>query len=242
MANSQKHRGPHPGDEKLFAPSQLPQLYQAVEDMSWLLTKGYSSAASLKLVGDRFRLAERQRKVVMRAACTDQEGFERKRKQIDPSNLMGKDLWIDGFNVLISLETALSGGYLFTGRDGVLRDNSSVHGSYRQVSETLQCIAWVGEFLMGQGCSSIHWLLDQPVSNSGRLLTAMYELAEAHGWNWKVELVPSPDAVLKQVTGVVATSDAIILQQAQSWIDLPSLICSAYVPSAKIYSFVPLAK
>jgi hypothetical protein len=217
----------------------VPYLQSAVADMSWLLNKGYSDGASLKLVGDRYRLTDRQRKVVMRGACTDHAAENRKVKNISKEELSGKEVWIDGFNVIIALETAMSGGYLFLGRDGLLRDNSSVHGSYRQVDETLQCIQWCGQFLEGVGANSIHWLLDQPVSNSGRLLTAMYQLSEQGKWGWTVELVPSPDAILKQVDGVIATSDAIILDQAEAWIDLPYWVCQQFIPAAHIIKLAP---
>lgn len=234
MSGKQKHRGPHPEDEKLFSDSQVPLLRLAVSDLSWLLTRGYSDASALKLVGDRYKLTERQRKVVMRGACTDAQKEDRQAKEVKIGGISGKEIWIDGFNIIISLETAASGGFLFLGRDGRLRDNSSVHGSYRQVSETVACIQWVGEWLQNEGAQSVKWLLDQPVSNSGRLLSIMYAMAEEKGWPWSVELVPSPDAVLKKVNGIVATSDAVILDHSQVWIDIPKAICGAKLPHARI--------
>jgi hypothetical protein len=51
----------------------LPRLRQAVADFSMLLTKGYADKSSLKLVGDRFSLTQRQRVAVMRGSCSDQQ-------------------------------------------------------------------------------------------------------------------------------------------------------------------------
>jgi hypothetical protein len=39
----------------------IPILCQAVEELSWLLTRGYPPTSTLKLVGDRYALTERQR-------------------------------------------------------------------------------------------------------------------------------------------------------------------------------------
>ena len=64
MPDKRTHRGPHPQDEKLFAPSAIDNLRTAVADFSLLLTKGYAEKSSLKLVGDRFSLTERQRLAV----------------------------------------------------------------------------------------------------------------------------------------------------------------------------------
>lgn len=49
-------RGQHPNDAKLFSEKNLSKLQAAVNDFSLLLTMGYPVAASLKLVGDHFRL------------------------------------------------------------------------------------------------------------------------------------------------------------------------------------------
>ena len=73
MPDKRQHRGPHPQDTRLFAPESLERLQGAVADYSMLLSRGYAPASSLKLVGDRFNLVQRQRLAVMRAACSDHQ-------------------------------------------------------------------------------------------------------------------------------------------------------------------------
>src|SRR5262245_26908157 len=72
MPDNRKHRGAHPNDRTLFAAAQLPALRTAVEELSWLLTRGYSIKGAVKLVGDRHTLSDRQRLAISRAACSDQ--------------------------------------------------------------------------------------------------------------------------------------------------------------------------
>ena len=67
MPDTRRHRGPHPQDAELFASETHPTLREAVNHLSWLLTRGYAERSSLKLVGDRFGLQERQRRAVMRS-------------------------------------------------------------------------------------------------------------------------------------------------------------------------------
>lgn len=100
---------------------------------------------------------------------------------------------IDGFNILILLESALSGGYVFKGRDGLYRDISSVHGSYKRVVKTEEAILMIGECLQSLKVQRVKWYLDQPVSNSGRLKSKLLELSGAQAFNWEVELVFDPD-------------------------------------------------
>ena len=72
MPDSRKHRGPGPQDPDWFSPEARPDLAEAMSDLSWLLTRGYAEPSSLKLVGDRYRLVERQRVAVLRSACSDE--------------------------------------------------------------------------------------------------------------------------------------------------------------------------
>lgn len=48
----------------------------------------------------------------------------------------------------------------------------------------------------------------------------LLEAGQECGWDWQVELVPDPDAVLKLADHVVASSDSQILDYAQRWFNL----------------------
>ncbi|MCB2378909.1 DUF434 domain-containing protein [Hymenobacter sp. BT635] len=225
-----RHRGPHPADSNLFAPRWVPVLRTAVQELSWLLTRGYPPGATLKLVGDRYALTERQRWAVGRAACTDEQYQRRTAAQLPATNLDGRLVSIDGFNLLITLETALSGGVVLRGRDGALRDLSSVHGTYRAVLETDRAIELAAAALRPLAPGPIRWLLDQPVSNSGRLAARLRELGPRLGLPWTAEVVLNPDRELAQTTDIVVTSDSAVLDQAGSWLNLAALALEAAPP------------
>jgi hypothetical protein len=234
MPNRQKHRGAHPSDAVLFSGNYLPALQAAVADVSWLKTRGYSEKSVLKLVGDRYQLKERQRKAVMRCACSDQQLEQRRQRQAPLESLRGSQLLLDGFNLLITIESALSGGYLFQGRDGCYRDIASIHGSYRQVEETLAAILLIGQALEALGVGQAKWLLDKPVSNSGRLSATLIELSKEQHWQWESELLFNPDQALIQADGIIVSSDGIVLEQAGQWADLPNYIVQRFLPQARV--------
>ncbi|MBD3675291.1 MAG: DUF434 domain-containing protein [Planctomycetaceae bacterium] len=232
MPDHRRHRGPHPDDQTLFAECQLPALRDATTDLSWLLSKEYALKSSLKLVGDRYALDGRQRTAVSRCACTDLERQQRNDSQLDPRELSGATLWIDGYNVLTSIEAALSGGVILKGRDGCFRDMASMHGSYRKVSETIPALEMLGEVLTEMKVAHCRWLFDQPVSNSGRLKTLLAEMAEERGWDWEIELVSDPDPLLASSPEIVATADSEILNQADRWFDLARTCIAGRIPAA----------
>jgi len=236
MPDKRSHRGPHPSDAKLFAPEALADLRAALADFSLLLTKGYADKSALKLVGDRFSLTQRQRLAVMRSACSDQH-LERRRKHcIDVDLLAGHPVAIDGYNLLITVEAAMSQGLIFRGRDGCFRDLASIHGTYRKVEETVPAVELIGAFLQEIGVPHALWLLDSPVSNSGRLKTLIGDLARENRWSWNIRLTLSPDAELSQTETIVVTTDSVVLDACARWTNLGTQLILACVPRARIVS------
>jgi hypothetical protein len=239
MPDKRTHRGPHPADEKLFAPSAISDLRSALADYSLLLTKGYAEKSALKLVGDKFSLTERQRLAVMRSACSEKQLASRNQRRVELRNLAGQSTAIDGYNVLITVEAAMSGGVIFKGRDGCFRDLASIHGTYRKVTETIPAVELIGEFLQEIGAGQALWLLDSPVSNSGRLKTLIGELALKHDWNWVIELLLSPDAELKKTDLTVASSDSVVLDGCKRWTKLAAEIITQKLPSTIVIDLAP---
>jgi len=148
------------------------------------------------------------------------------------AQMRNESVIVDGFNLMITLEAALSRGPLFIGVDRCIRDLSSVHGSYRSVEETERAIFMIGKGLQDLGASSVMWLLDRPVSNSGRLATRIAEIALQRGWPWQVEAVFNPDATMMSSTAVAITSDSSILNRVERWVDLKSYLLATEISNA----------
>jgi hypothetical protein len=220
MPDQRRHRGPHPEDAELFAPAWHPCLRQAVADLSWLLTRGYAPVSALKVVGDRHNLSARQRIAVLRSACSDQALASRQSRQRPAPALAGRQVLLDGYNILTTVEAAMAGGVVIVGRDGSWRDMASMHGTWRRVEETPPAIERIGEVLERLGAGEVVWYLDSPVSNSGRLKAIIAQVAAARGWNWRVELVLDPDKVLAKAEEVVVTADSVVLDQCGPWFPL----------------------
>lgn len=228
MPDTRKHRGPGPQDSEWFGPGARRGLAAAVSDLSWLLSRGYAGPSALKLVGDRFRLVERQRVAVLRSACADAAVADRRSRRVEPGALRGRALRVDGFNLILTLESALGGGVVLACRDGCYRDMASVHGTYRRVGETQPALDLAARKLAEWGVGPCTWLLDAPVSNSGRLAV----MIRAVNPEWSADVVPDPDAVLIRPGDVVATADAGVLDQCGEWVNLARALVEADVPGA----------
>lgn len=232
MPDTRSHRGPDPRDERAFGPDAHGPLRAAAADLSWLLGRGYAPVSALKLVGDRWSLTERQRMAVFRSACPDDALARRACRRVEPEELAGAAVAVDGFNLLTTVEAALGGAVVLVGRDGCLRDIAGVHGTYRRVEETMPAVELVGTTLAALGVAACAWHLDRPVSNSGRLRTLLLAAAAERGWDWRVELDMNPDPVLIASADVVASADSAVIDGCARWVNLARLVVAGHVPGA----------
>jgi len=234
-----RHRGADPEDERLFGAARLAVLRQATSDLCWLLDHGYGIGCATELVGDRHHLARRQRIAIARCACSKAARERRHAHCIGPAQLGGQELWLDGLNVLMAIETALGGGVILIGRDGCCRDVAGVYSRYRKVEETLPALQAIGQMTAQWAVCKCRWLLDSPVSNSGRLKAILQEAAAQAGWPWEIELVLNPDRVLSLTDQIVSTSDHVILDRCQRWFNLTRQVIAARVPAAHVVDLGP---
>lgn len=232
MSRHPLHRGPAAQDKELFGPGQLEALRAASHDLCWLLDRGYASRSALELVGNRHNLTSRQRMAVGRCACSVDAMEQRRRSELPLEELRGRELWIDGYNVLTVLESALSGGVVLLGRDRCCRDIAGIHSRYRKVNETRPALHLIGESTAKCGVEYCRWFLDKPISNSGRLRELILEDSAAGGWNATVELVFNPDRVLWETDHPIATADSVVLDRCRHWVNLTRRIISDRVPGA----------
>jgi hypothetical protein len=225
-----KSRGLAPEDSRFFDKENLARLKKAVADLSWLLQRGYSQKAATELVGNRYQLTRRERHALIHAAW----GHEKRRPPLAPDALLGKRVCIDGFNLLITLETALGGGILIRGVDGCIRDIANVHGSYSFRKETEKAVELAAEAIEELGIKEALWFFDRPVSNSGRIAQLVDETARRLNVPMRAVATDRVDVLLKECKGVVVTADAVILDSGVAWFDLARWIVTHKISEADI--------
>lgn len=216
-----RNRGKNTGDDELFGrEKQLDKLKSAVQDMHYLLSRSYPERAASELVGNHYRLKTRQIQAIRGAAASELQISNRASKEFKYQDLKNKVIYLDGFNVLILLESLLSGAYIFEGTDGCFRDLSGVHGTYKRVMQTQTSIELVAEFFRKSEAKELVWIFDKPVSNSGRIKQMVMDYAAEHHLNWSGGLEFNPDKFLVEQADVAVSSDAWILDHCKNWFNL----------------------
>lgn len=232
MPDKRTRRGPHPKDLSSFEEATLSLLRQAVGDLSWLKGRGYSPKAALKLVGDRHALRDRQRKALQRCAASAEDCAGRAKRCVAIDALAGETVIVDGYNVILTLEAALSGGILLLARDGVLRDLGSMSAHYRRLEVTRPAVELLVRALAESEVARVECLLDRPVSNSARLKKLIEEIAADAGATWDVRLSARTDRDLKISPHIVASADSAVLDACERWVNLARWLVETHLPDA----------
>ena len=212
-------RGCVPEDDRNFSEEAVAMMRTASRHVRYLINEGYDLKQATTFVGNHFLLSERQRLAIMRSLATDEQLSERKSKQVSLSALSGKEVWIDGFNIIITLEVMLSDSILFECMDGTIRDLAALRGTYRLIPETPEVIRRMFLVLQKAGIQRAVILLDEPVSNSGRLKSLIADIGEEFSFVLDIQILKEVDKTLYDKENVI-TSDSIILDHCKSWVNL----------------------
>lgn len=231
--NKVAKRGFDENDKRWFSSNELVRLMKAKEEIEWLINRDYKIDPVVTFVGDRYQFSIRQRDALKRAVCTEEKNIIRQSKKLSLDKIKEGLINIDGFNLIIAIEVALSGGTLVIGSDGNMRDLAGLRGTYKIIDKTEEALKLIGEFLNKYNAKKIRFYLDSPVSNSGNLKYKILEYAKIWGIETEVELVKNADVVLEKLERVVS-SDAVIVDKCISYFNIARGIIEEYIKDCNI--------
>lgn len=226
-------RGTDPQDNRWFSRESILKLQKAQEEVSWLLDRGYKMHSIIEMVGNHYQFSLRQRNALQRSTSSTIDRQKRNKKCL-PFSCISKDcIYIDGFNLIITLEVALSKGILILCSDSTIRDIAGLRGTYSIIDKTHLALNLIGREFTNLHIPRVKFFLDSGVSNSGRLKSFILE----HSIKWhipaSVELIPNADPVLSKMDRIV-TSDSAVLDKCLGWFNIARKIIDDYVPDANI--------
>ncbi len=159
-------RGYMPSDDMEFI-DQIEKLREAGEELYYLINRGYQIKPASTFVGNHHLLSERQRLALVRSISPKGSIEERVAKEVH--ELKDSIVYIDTCNTVITLEIAFFGSTLLSCMDGTIRDLAGLRGTYRIIDKTDLAVEAIRKVLEAEGVKEAHFLIDAPISNSGRL-------------------------------------------------------------------------
>ncbi len=222
MSGNIVRRGYAESDEKDFDEKSMSKLREAQKDIFMLINRNYPIKNASVFVGNHYLLSERQRIALVRATSSMKAIEMRNEKEIK-SFLEGGIVYIDGFNIIITLEVALSNSTIIRCMDGTIRDLAGLRGTYRIIDKTDMAITLIGKKLEELKVKKAVFYLDEPVSNSGRLKVKILDMLVRYNFNVEVELVKNADKELENMENVIS-SDAVVIDKSISWFNMAGSI------------------
>ncbi|MCS7097241.1 MAG: DUF434 domain-containing protein [Candidatus Methanomethylicia archaeon] len=199
-------------------------LKEAVIDLRYLLSRGYNRKTAVDYITSRYRLNREERAIIYRSVYSERDSKKRLNKLVKPEDVIGKKLLIDGFNNIITIESALAGRILFVCDDGVIRDASYISKKFKFSQYTKKAIELIFGFLKQYRPFEILFLFDQQVSFSGEMASMIRELIIKEGLHGDAKTSKKNDIELLSMGEIIASSDSIIIEKADRVFDLAGYI------------------
>ena len=134
--------------------------------------------------------------------------------------MKGKNLAIDGYNVLITVESHLKKKEIFVSDDGFVRDVSATFGKYKITRTTPKAIDMTLEEIKKMRPKSVTFVFDSQVSHSGELAGMFREKMKEAGIGGTAKTAKNTDYIIAGSKGIVCTSDRAIIKKAKRVLDL----------------------
>lgn len=204
------------------------QRTKAADDIRYLLEKGYKRDSAIRFVADHYKLDKNERYILARTVFSGATASSRTQKKLDIGNLKKRKLLVDGYNVLITLESLLGGEYIWIGDDSFLRDIKGVFKNHSNKDITFQAVEKMLNFIKISDVEYAEILLDTQMKNSGELAAFIRKRMEELSIPGDATTSKHVDFDLKNCSSdyVVATADGVIIDALKNVVDIPGCIAA----------------
>lgn len=160
--------------------------------------------------------------------------LQRMNKALPLQAISGRVLHVDGYNVLITVESLLLGHTVYLCDDGFLRDTRGFFYSNKRAQAAPEALSQTLDLLKEAGPSFVRLLFDQQISLSGELAARARHLLKERSMRGEALSLRDVDHQLKCSFGIIASSDGAVIDNCDSAIDLPAEIASRLGISPRI--------
>jgi hypothetical protein len=205
-------------------------LLKPARDIRSLLLWGYPKFSTINFVADHSRLSVEERYILTRVIMPPDKIVSRINKRVACKYIRDKDLLLDGYNVLLSVDSLLKKEPLWLCDDGYIRDTRYYFSKTKQAEDIEEPLDLLLKFLSEAHPKSAIFLLDAQISRSGELAGLIRRKMKE--WEIPGEARTSKTADLELKTEgrdpekdlIVVTSDGIVIDSVLRALDLPACL------------------
>jgi hypothetical protein len=217
------------------AVGSIGEICNAVIDYKYLLNRGYSVKSSIQIVTARYQLNKLQYAVLYRCIHPDSEAYSIRGKIVSVENVEEAYLLIDGYNVLITVDSGVMGEPVFIGDDMLLRDIRKSYRKFKYDHESHgKLIDLILKYVVELKPRHVSIILDEQISYSGELASAFRDRIKEYNILGDAYTAKKTDTLLSEAVGdtVVASSDIVVVRKASRIFDLARYIIEKEKPES----------
>lgn len=206
------------------------ELKEATIDLRFLLGRGYNREGAVAFVGDKYQLNKEERLILYRAVYDSKKASAHARKKMAAKAISGKKVAVDGYNVILTVETMLKNKKLILCDDDFVRDISAVHGKHKPTETTEKALGILINFLKGFNPQEVVFFYDSQVSLSGETASLTRRMLKESRLNGDAKAVKQADTGALKYGEIVSSSDVVIIEKSEKIVDLASELIKTLSP------------
>lgn len=190
---------------------------KAQVELRFLLDRGYRKKTALNFVANHRSLTRSERNILVRTVFSKKFIKDHRDRSASIKQIQDEKLGIDGYNVLITVESVIEDKFLKCD-DGFFRDIKASFGNYKINNDTQKALNLIKKVFNKYPPKNVTILYDYPVSKSGELARITENVLKDYEVHAKA--VKNVDLKLRDYP-IVATSDRGIIEHSEKVIDIP---------------------
>jgi len=206
----------------------LRRLEAPLLDIRYLLDRKYPKKSAITYVSNRYGLTKDERNILTRIACEKDISNDRKRKIVSIEFIRDKNLFIDGYNVLITVESLILGYPVFLCDDGILKDVRSLFRRYKIGFITKEALSMIEMITSKYTPKEIVIIFDSQISRSGDLSKMARDIFDKDNCLVFTSKDTDKEIMENSRKGIIATSDGIIIDNVDNVLDIPVHIADEF--------------
>lgn len=220
----------HQNPIDISGPNLREKLLKPARDIRSLLRWGYPKFATIGFVSTHSGLSVEERYILARVIMPPDRVISRINKKIACRGLKDREILIDGFNVLLCVDSLLKKAPIWFCDDGFVRDTRYYFSKAKQVEDIEESLDLVLHFLSEVHPKSVIFLLDAQISRSGELAGLIRRKMHENGLIGDARTSKTTDFELKTTGGnpeksfIIASSDGIVIDSVLQVIDIPACL------------------
>ena len=194
-------------------------LNEASCDLKYLLDRNYRKKIALDFVAGHYGLTTAERNFLVRTVFSEDEIRVHKSKLCQIRDIAKKNVVVDGYNVLITIDAILNHKPLTSAMDGFLRDLSAVFGKYKFDENSKISVEIILKILKEHGPKFVLFVFDSQVSHSGELAAYTKRKLSDFEIEGDAKTSKSADKTIIELNQITLTTDSAIIERVDRVVD-----------------------